>query len=164
MNEILIYLLLGLLILFSLLTVMIRNSLKAVISLAAASATLTTIIFLLGAPLAAVFELSVCAGLITVIFVSVISLTKPVSTEEDATDAKKRINRYIFLPVILLIVALSLIFFKPVFNYIINSSAVSDINVRDAIWNVRRLDIFGQIVIILAGVLGVVILFKENKN
>jgi NADH-quinone oxidoreductase subunit J len=142
---------------------MIRNALKAVISLAAVSATLTTLMFLLSAPLAAVFELSVCAGLITVIFISIISLTKPLAPEEDILEAKQRINRYIYLPVIIIIVALALLFVKPVFNYIISNNPLEG-NVQDVIWHKRRLDIMGQIVIILAGVMGVVILFKEGNK
>ncbi len=164
MNDIIIYIPLSLLVLFALFTVMIKNLLKAVISLAAASASLTIIMFMLNAPLAAVFELSVCAGLITVIFISVISLTKPLTPEEEISEVRKRINRYIYLPVIVIIVALLFLFIKPGLNFSINSSPTSDINVQDVIWNKRPLDILGQIIIILAGVLGVVILFKESKK
>ena len=164
MTNILIYIPLSLLVLFALFTVMIRNLLKAVISLAAASASLTIIMFMLNAPLAAVFELSVCAGLITVIFISIISLTKPLTPEEEILAVRKRINRYIYLPVIVIIVALLFLFIKPGLNFSINSSPTNDINVQDVIWNKRPLDILGQIIIILAGVLGVVILFKESKK
>ena len=37
-------------------------------------------------------------------------------------------------------------------------------DVRDVLWNVRRLDLVGQILIILAGVFGVVILFKDPSD
>jgi NADH-quinone oxidoreductase subunit J len=164
MSDIVFYIVLGLLVLFALFTVMIKNLLKAVISLAAASASLTIIMFMLNAPLAAVFELSVCAGLITVIFISVISLTKPLTPEEEILEVRKRIIRYIYLPVIVIIVALLFLFIKPALNFSINSSPTNDINVQDVIWNKRPLDILGQIIIILAGVLGVVILFKESKK
>lgn len=164
MNDYIIYILLGLLVIFSVFTVLIKNALKAVISLAAASAMLTTVMFLLNAPLAAVFELSVCAGLITVIFISVISLTKPVTKEEEGVGYVKGISKYIYLPVILLIIGSLLLFSKPIFNFIVNNNGISDGNVQDVIWNNRRLDILGQIIIILAGVLGVVILFKEENK
>jgi NADH-quinone oxidoreductase subunit J len=164
MTDIIIFIALGLLVLFALFTVMIKNLLKAVISLAAASASLTVIMFMLNAPLAAVFELSVCAGLITVIFVSVISLTKPLTPEEEILEVRKRISRYIYLPVIVIIVALLFLFIKPGQNFSINNNPTNDINVQDVIWNKRPLDILGQIIIILAGVLGVVILFKESKK
>lgn len=164
MTNIIILIPLSLLVLFALFTVLIKNLLKAVISLAAASASLTIIMFMLNAPLAAVFELSVCAGLITVIFISIISLTKPLTPEEEILAVRKRINRYIYLPVILIIVALLFLFIKPGSDFSIKSSPISDINVQDVIWNKRPLDILGQIIIILAGVFGVVILFKESKK
>ncbi len=165
MTGITIYILLSLLILFSLLTVMIKNLLKAAISLAAVSACLTIIMFLMNAPLAAVFELSVCAGLVTAIFISVISLSKPLVPEGEALESKKKFNRYILLPVILIIVVLLFLLIKPDQNFIINKGPVNnDIDVRDVIWNKRPLDILGQIIIILAGVFGVVILFKESKK
>jgi NADH-quinone oxidoreductase subunit J len=164
MNDIIIYIPLSLLVLFALFTVLIKNLLKAVISLAAASASLTIIMFMLNAPLAAVFELSVCAGLITVIFISIISLTKPLTPEEEILAVRKRVNRYIYLPVIVIIVALLFLLIKPGSDFSIKSSPISDINVQDVIWNKRPLDILGQIIIILAGVFGVVILFKESKK
>jgi NADH-quinone oxidoreductase subunit J len=164
MNELLIYFLSGLLVLFALFSVLLKNALKAVISLAVASALLTTIMFLLKSPLAAVFELSVCAGLITVIFISVISLTKPAAQEESADEPKKRIKRYIYLPFLLIIAGVFMILVNPTIAYFTNTTAVTDTNVQDAIWNTRRLDVLGQIVIILAGVIGVVILFKEKEN
>jgi NADH-quinone oxidoreductase subunit J len=164
MNDILIYILLGFLVLFSLMSVLIRNALKAVISLAAASATLTTIIFLLGAPLAAVFELSVCAGLITVIFISVISLTKPQLKEDEVAESGNRLKRYIYLPIIVVVIALLAVFLRPELNFFFSNGGIIDGNVQDVIWNARRIDIFGQIIIILAGVIGVVILFKDSNK
>ena len=56
------------------LAVTIKDLLKAAISLAIASIILTMIFFEYNSPIAAVFELSICAGLITVLFTSVISL------------------------------------------------------------------------------------------
>jgi hypothetical protein len=35
---------------------------------------------------------------------------------------------------------------------------------RQVLWNMRQLDMFGQIILIVAGALGVVVLFTENKN
>lgn len=60
----------------AILAVSFRNLLFAAISLAALSAVLAIIFYQLNSPYAGVFELSVCAGLITVLFVSVISLTR----------------------------------------------------------------------------------------
>lgn len=164
MNDIIIYILLCLLILFALLTVIIKDSLKAVISLAVASAMLTTILFGLDAPLAAVFELSVCAGLITVIFVAVISLTKAAAPGVETDTEKRRYIRYLFLPLILIVVAIILLSVAPLSEFVTVSKVSAEDNVREVLWNIRRLDILGQIIMILAGVFGVVILFKGNTK
>ena len=53
-----------------------RDLLYSALGLAAASIMLSIVLFQFGANIAAVFELSVCAGLITVLFVSTVCLTK----------------------------------------------------------------------------------------
>lgn len=55
------------------LAVHLRDILRAAISLAVLSVVLAAIFFKLGAPYAGAFELSVCAGLVTVLFVAAIS-------------------------------------------------------------------------------------------
>ncbi|MCL6450760.1 MAG: DUF4040 domain-containing protein [Acetobacteraceae bacterium] len=54
--------------------VFFRDLLKSAIALAVASLTLSILFFLMKAPFAAAFELSVAAGLVTVLFVTAISL------------------------------------------------------------------------------------------
>ena len=162
MNNTVLYILLGLLVFSALLTALIKSTMKAVIALAVASVILTIIMFLMGAPLAAVFELSVAAGLITAIFVSTISLTG--STKSDQTEKnKKRLSRYIYLPIIIVIVAGIILITKPGLDFTSVAMATED-TVQSTIWHVRNLDIAGQIMVILAGVFGVVILFKERSK
>ena len=55
------------------LAVHLRDILRAAIALAVLSVVLAAIFFKLGAPYAGAFELSVCAGLVTVLFVAAIS-------------------------------------------------------------------------------------------
>ena len=74
--------LLVLMLIAALWTVMGRSLLKAAIGLAITSAVIAILMFRLDSPLAAVFELSVCTGLVTVLFVSTISLTKPLTREQ----------------------------------------------------------------------------------
>lgn len=162
MNNTVLYILFGLLVFSALLTAMIKSTMKAVIALAVASVILTIIMFLMGAPLAAVFELSVAAGLITAIFVSTISLTG--STNSDQTEKnKKRLSRYIYLPIIIIIVAGIILITKPGLDFTSVTKATED-TVQSTIWHLRNLDIAGQIMVILAGVFGVVILFKERSK
>lgn len=56
--------------------VLLKDLLKAGICLGILSVLLSIIFFKLDSPYAAVFELSVCAGLITVLFSTVVSMTK----------------------------------------------------------------------------------------
>lgn len=143
--------------------ILTRSLLMSAIGLAIVSIILTALLFVLDAPLAAVFELSVCAGLITVIFVSTISLTKPVTRDELKQQTKNRIKRYWYLPVIVValfillgynIVAPAPKFFGP----------YAELDVKNVIWKLRQTDMLGQIILILTGVFGVVVLFKEGFN
>lgn len=144
-------------------TVMTRSLLKSTIGLAATSAIITTIMFKLNSPLAAVFELSVCTGLITAVFISTISLVRPITHKEIIKLSKDRMKRFWYLPLIVIITALLLLFVNIPMNFTPPQSAV-ETDVRNVMWNTRQLDIFGQIVILLAGVFGTVILFREAKK
>jgi len=56
--------------------VLSRNLLRAAVALGVGSAALATLFFLLNAPYAGGFELSVGAGLVSVLFIVAISLTE----------------------------------------------------------------------------------------
>ena len=144
-------------------SVMGRSLLKATIGLAVTSAILSIIIFRLGSPLAAVFELSVCTGLITVVFVSTISLTKPLTHKDIIAMSKRRNRRFIYLPIILGLVAIALIR-AGIPKGLTMSTGESISNVAEVLWNMRQLDMFGQVILIIAGALGVVVLFAEGKS
>lgn len=142
-------------------TVMTRSLLKAALGLAVTSAIISISIFRLNSPLAAVFELSVCAGLITAVFISAISLMKPLTHKETILLSKQRIKRYWYLPVIMILAGILLTKFVIPMNFIPVSGPTAITDVRSIMWNSRPLDMLGQIAILLAGVFGIVILFKE---
>ena len=144
-------------------TVMTRSLLKSTIGLATTSAVITIIMFRLNSPLAAVFELSVCTGLITAVFVSTISLVKPLTHKQIIQLSKDRIKRFWYLPAIVIVVGITLIYSKIQMPHSLFSGAAEG-NARDVLWNSRQLDLFGQIVVLLAGVFGIVILFKEARK
>lgn len=58
------------------LAIEMKDLVQASILLGAGSALLGCVFFIAGAPYAAVFELTIGAGLVTVLFISTISLTK----------------------------------------------------------------------------------------
>jgi NADH-quinone oxidoreductase subunit J len=134
--------------------------LRAVIGLAMASICVTIILFRLGAPMAGVFELSVCAGLISAIFISTISLSE-LETEESVKAARKeRLKRYWYLPPLLLVVGVAISQMELPPMPVIPATG-SD--VREVLWTERHLDLFGQVAVLLAGAFGVVVLFKRKS-
>ena len=135
--------------------------LRAVIGLAVVSVLLTVLMFQMGAPLAGVFELSVCAGLITVVFVSTISLTRPLTGHEEREQAGLRARR--FHPAILVAASVGALFWIGSYGLDV-APAVSESpeNVGEVLWGLRRLDLLGQMIVIFVGVFGVVVLFKRR--
>jgi NADH-quinone oxidoreductase subunit J len=157
-------LLLGVLLVAAALTaVMDKNLIRAAIALAIVSILLTLVMFQLQAPLAAVFELSVCAGLITVIFMSAISLTKPQTPEEARCAAKERLKRFWFLPILALLAGIGMVVVTLPLNFALPLPEIER-DVRLVLWQVRQIDLFGQIVILLAGVFAVIVLFKDKPR
>jgi NADH-quinone oxidoreductase subunit J len=141
-------------------TVMTARLLRSVIGLALTSVILTIIMFRLNSPLAAVFELSVCAGLISAIFISCISLTQRLTDEQMATKQKERFSKFWLLPVILVLAGVALYQVHIPLDFHLQV-APTESDVRNILWNLRHLDLVGQIVILLAGAFGVVALFKD---
>lgn len=144
-------------------SVMTLNLLKSAIGLAAVSAILSLLLFFMDAPLAGVFELSVCAGLITVVFISAISLTKLLTGPETRERDRSRVKRFIFLPILIAVAGWALYALNPGLDIPLAPPG-AELDARQTLWNVRRLDLVGQILIILAGVFGVVILFKDRTD
>jgi NADH-quinone oxidoreductase subunit J len=64
----------------------LRDLIKSAIALGIASALLAAIFYILGAPFAAVFELSVCAGLVTVLLLSSVSMTEEKEAEHERRE------------------------------------------------------------------------------
>ncbi len=135
--------------------------LRATIALALASAMLAVVMFSLGATLAAVLELSVCAGLISVVFVSVISLTQSKTFKDIIQHRLGRLARFWPLPLVLLGAGIALSFVHAPVQVALPLPG-GDGDVRTVLWNLRQLDLFGQILILLAGVFGVMVFFKRD--
>lgn len=153
--------LLLLLVVVALWTVLTPTLLRAAIGLAATSAMLTVLMYQMNSPLAAAFELSVCAGLITVVFISTISLTRPLRTAEaaDRVVARKRA----FAPVLVVVAWVAALMWMASYVLDVRLPAPLATSVRNVLWTDRRFDLLGQIILIFVGVYGVVILFKEDR-
>lgn len=144
---------------------MTRKLVNSAISLSVVSAALSVFMFVIGATWAAVFELSVCAGLVTVIFISAISLTTP--NQDSATQRALHNSRFALLPLLLILVGVGLIAVVLLSGFDVTSTAditQAEQPFREVFWNLRQTDILGQIIIVLVGAFAVVILFKEGGN
>ncbi len=159
----LILILLIILIVAALMVVFSSRLLIGAISLALTSIMITILMFKLNSPLAAVFELSICAGLITVIFITTISFVKPSTEEELIESRKRRLKKYIYLPVLVALVGyLVSVVIKPLSLKL--PEIIQETNVRNVLWNLRQVDLLGQAIVLLIGVFGIVVLFKEGRK
>lgn len=159
--EVIIYISLFLLLVFCIMAVESHSMLRSAVYLALASATVSAIMYVLGASWAAMFELSVCSGLVTVIFISAISLSR-VSKEEVEKQYQDK-KRMAYLPAALIIGGVALVVIALTSNFsIVNTAAVSE-DFRSILWNSRQADILGQIAAILVGGIAVVVLFRGSE-
>jgi NADH:ubiquinone oxidoreductase subunit 6 (subunit J) len=149
------------LVLFSVLAIVLRDLLRAAISLAVASLFLGIIFFRMRAPYAGVFEISVVAGLITVLFILTIALTKAGGDVRES----KTVN-LLFLLFFAAFAAIDALVMKGLVQKIpALPSAPESGTFGDMLWRGRTLDLVGQIGVILAGVFSVLALFrKRDKN
>jgi NADH:ubiquinone oxidoreductase subunit 6 (subunit J) len=114
------------------------------------------LIYLLGAPEVAVVELSVGAGLVTVLFVFAINIAG-----EEALEIRSVIPR----PLAIGLVATALLLIGWLSlprTLVVPSPLISDFT--KVLWEERGLDVLIQAVIIFAGVLGVLGLLAEGTN
>ncbi|HAH32549.1 MAG TPA: hypothetical protein DCL44_09585 [Elusimicrobia bacterium] len=143
--------------------VMAGDLLIGAIMLALVSVGTSLILFDFFAPWAAVFELSVCAGLITVLFVGAVSLVRG---SADA-DARSRV-KFMVLPLATIMAAIVLWFTLPSFFETLASGAriASGNNnpIGITLWDIRRADVLGQTAILAAGVFVIKSIFpRRNK-
>ena len=158
--NIAIYVCLGAMLLFGFFSVLSRHLINAAISLAAVSAACGVLMYVLGAHTAAIFEVSVCSGLVTVIFISAVSLS---NGDRQASAPEKRAH---LLPIILIAIGAVLVIAALLTGFSLGSrgpvgSAASFDNV---FWETRQADIFGQMIAILAGASAIVVFFKESEK
>lgn len=126
----------------------------AALWLAAVSVQLAVMLFLLGAPEVAVIELSVGAGLVTVLFVFAISVAG-----ELTKDLPTIVPRPLAASLILFVLILLTLFILPVAD---PAPTAVEAAFATVLWQQRALDVWLQIALIFAGVLGMLGLLTEE--
>jgi uncharacterized MnhB-related membrane protein len=130
-----------------------KRLLASALWLAGASAAVAIAIYALGAPEVAVIELSVGAGLVTVLFVFAINLTG-----DEALQMRPAVPRPLAWGMIA--IAVSLLAWLDIPRALIVPVPLVP-GFADAVWQQRGLDVLLQVALIFAGVLGVLGLLSE---
>jgi NADH:ubiquinone oxidoreductase subunit 6 (subunit J) len=123
--------------------------------LAGVSAMVALSFALMGATQVAVIELSVGAGLVTVLFVFSIGIAG-----DEAIDARSVVPRSIALVLVLAASTLTAIFILP---GVVERSPTTEAGFADVLWNIRGADVMLQLVLIFSGVVGVLSLLTEGE-
>jgi NADH:ubiquinone oxidoreductase subunit 6 (subunit J) len=148
------------LVIFSVLAILLKDLLKSAISLAVASLLLGIIFFRMKAPYAGVFEISVVAGLITVLFVLTIALTK---TGDEVRESK--LVNWVFPVVFVAFIVIDALVMKSLLGRVPALAPGAETGTfGDILWRGRTLDLVGQIAVILAGVFAVLALFRKRDK
>ena len=133
-----------------------KRILSATIYLACVSALVSAVIYLLGAAQVAVMELSVGAGLVTVMLVYALSVVG-----DDALDPASVIPKSLaFGAVGTVVLLLGMMVFPAVQINVVQGSSTLAV----ALWQNRVLDVWIQIALIFSGVMGVLGLLSEQTS
>ncbi|MBN2472242.1 MAG: DUF4040 domain-containing protein [Anaerolineae bacterium] len=130
--------------------------LASAIWLAGVSALVSLVMYMAGAPQVAVIELSVGAGLVTVLFVFAISIAG-----EDAMDVRAIVPRPVGLALVIVTGLLLGWMTLPALGI---TPPLAESVFAEMLWQERGLDVLVQIVLIFAGVVGVLGLLSEESK
>ncbi len=142
-------------IVFAIMAIWARRLIASALWLAGVSAVLSTVFYLMGAHQLAVIELSIGAGLVTLLFVFAIGVAGEGRVEGGPVVPQALAWGLVILTVVLL-------------GWLVlpqgsAGQAVSGPTLATVLWHQRGLDVLVQIVLIFAGVLGLLGLLAEAK-
>jgi NADH-quinone oxidoreductase subunit J len=148
------------LVLFSALAVLAKDLIRAAISLAVTSFLLGILYFTMGAPYAGVFEISVMAGLVTVLFILTIALTK-----REGEVRESRAALWAFPIVFILFIAIDVLVMKNLMNTVPALPGAPETGTfGDVLWKQRTFDLVGQLAVIPSGAFAVLALFRKKDK
>ena len=147
-------------VLFCALAILAKDLIKSAINLAVASVLLGILFFTMNAPYAGVFEISVVAGLITVLFMLTIALTKSEGEVKERRGAKIG-----FILFFIIFIAIDIVVMKSLLTTLpALPGAAEQGTFGDVLWKQRTFDLIGQLAVILAGVFAVLALFRKRHK
>jgi uncharacterized MnhB-related membrane protein len=143
-------------VIFAMQAIRASRLLNSALWLAGCSALVSLIFYLMGAIQVAVIELSVGAGLVTILFVFAISIAGESEIESQTVLPKP------------LIWGLTLLYLTLLGWYLLPASllgvpAAAEVPLAEMLWETRALDMLVQVVLIFCGVLGLLGILGEAK-
>jgi NADH-quinone oxidoreductase subunit J len=145
---------------FSVFAVLLRDLLKAAISLAMASIFLAILFFQMKAYYIGVFEISVVAGLITVLFISTIAMTRG-----EGGVRERKWPAVVFPVFFALFIAADIVVMKSLAGKLPTlSGSPEEGGFSRVLWGQRTFDLVAQIGVIFAGVFAVIALFRKEDH
>jgi uncharacterized MnhB-related membrane protein len=133
-----------------------KHLLPSMLYLACVSALTTVTLYLLGAYEVAVIELSVGAGLVTVLLVYALSVVG-----DDVFDPKSIIPKPLAF---LLVAGIGGLVIRMAFPLTIHPNANGEVLLASVLWKQRALDVWVQVALIFSGVMGVLGLLSEKAD
>ncbi len=160
-----IYVCLGCMLAFGIFAVTSRKLIISAVALAVVSAALGVLMYVLGAHSAAIFEVSVCSGLVTVIFISAVSLSNG-DKQVEALDTAEPARKKRFLPAILIGAGAIVMIAAGLSGFSLGApvASASSASFQEVFWETCQADIFGQMVALIAGAAAIVVFFKESED
>jgi len=147
-------------VLFSVLAIALKDLLQSAVALAVSSLLLGIIFFRMDAPYAGAFEISVVAGLITVLFILTIAL---VHKGDEVRES--RLANWVFPLVFVAFIVIDALVMKGLLGKVpALASGAETGTFGEVLWKGRTLDLVGQIAVILAGVFSVLALFRKGDK
>jgi len=143
---------------FAVQSIRARQLLISAVWLAFVSALLSVLLYLYGAPIVAVIELSVGAGLVTVFFVFSVAIAG-----EDAVKVRSLVPKPLAIGLPLLLVLLLTWFLSAPLTPPAGVAAAAEPTLSVVLWEQRGLDMLVQVVILFSGTLGVLGLLAESR-
>lgn len=144
----------------SLMAMTARNLLAATVWLAAVSAQVAMLMYLMGAQTVAVIELSVGAGLVTVLFVFAIS-----TAGEQTTDLGPVSRTFAVIAATIAIILTTLLIWMILsVAEAAETTTATGLTFAQTLWQQRSLDTLLQIVLISAGAMAVLGLISTSRN
>jgi uncharacterized MnhB-related membrane protein len=141
----------------AIMSILAKRLLISAVGLALTSALVALMIFLLGAPQIAVIELSVGAGLVTVLFVFAINIAG-----EEVIDVKSILPKPLVWGCVILACGLAIFLVLRAAGFV-QFPTIGEQVPAVILWEERYLDILLQTVLIFAGVLSVIGLLSHAK-